>query len=64
MKGHHVSTIKAARLAAGFTQLQVALKLGLARSTVSMIENGARQPSPGELKRFAELYGVAIEKLF
>ena len=51
--------LKEARLSAQLTQLQVAIQLKLARSTVSMIENGSRPLRAGELAAFAILYKVA-----
>lgn len=52
------SQLKAARLAAHMTQLDVAIRLGFARSSISMIENGSRPLRPGELELFAAQYGV------
>lgn len=55
--------LKAARLAAGLTQLDVAIRLRLARSTVSMIESGSRPLRDGELSKLATLYGVSVASL-
>jgi transcriptional regulator with XRE-family HTH domain len=55
--------LKAARLAEPLTQLEVALKLRLARSTVSMIENGSRVVRPAELAAFAALYRIEVADL-
>lgn len=50
--------LKAARLAVHMTQLGVATRLRLARSSISMIENGSRHLRPGELELFAAQYGI------
>ena len=55
--------LRAARLAANMTQLTVAMKLGFARSSISMIENESRPLRPGELASFAKLYGVEEAQL-
>lgn len=55
--------LKSARLAAGMTQLTVAMRLGFARSSISMIENESRPLRPGELDSFAKLYGVDVASL-
>ena len=55
--------LKSARLAAQLTQLEVAMRLGLARSTVSMIENGSRLLRPGELERFVVVYRISQSSL-
>ncbi|MEG0922872.1 MAG: helix-turn-helix transcriptional regulator [Comamonas sp.] len=55
--------LKSARLAAGMTQLTVAMSLGFARSSISMIENESRPLRPDELDSFAKLYGVEVASL-
>jgi len=48
--------LREARAAAGFTQLEVARKLGRAQSYVSKCESGERRIDPVELAAFAKLY--------
>ena len=55
--------LKAARIAAELTQLNVAIRLGLARSSVSMIENGSRSLRVGELEALAAQYRVQPDSL-
>ena len=49
------------RKASGFTQQQLADKMGVTRATVSNYEVGRRTPHLSELKRFAEFYGVGLD---
>jgi transcriptional regulator with XRE-family HTH domain len=53
--------LREARLAAGLTQTQVAGRLGKPQSFVSKVELGERRIDPVELRRFAELYGRAVD---
>ena len=53
--------LKSARLAAQLTQLDVAIRLKLARSTVSMIENGSRSLRAGELEEFVAFSGKVAD---
>ena len=55
--------LMAARKVAQVTQLHIAHRLGLARSTISMIENGSREVRPKELAAFATEYGVDVSTL-
>ena len=55
--------LKAARVAVGMTQVEVAERLGLTQSHVSKCESGERRIDAVELKAFAELYGVTVGDL-
>jgi transcriptional regulator with XRE-family HTH domain len=55
--------LRAARLAAGLTQGQVAAYLEIHRPSVAMIESARRNVSALELARLAELYRVPIAEL-
>lgn len=55
--------LRNARLAANLTQLDVAIRVHLARSSVSMIENGTRPLRDGELTSLSKLYQVDEERL-
>ncbi len=52
--------LQEARKARGLTQREVAESLAVARTTVTALEKGERQPRPGELIRMARLYGRAV----
>ena len=55
--------LRVARAAAGLTQVQVAEKLGIARTTVVAIERGDRPARAEELVTLGKLYGVAVHSL-
>lgn len=52
--------LKSARVAANFTQVQVAKKLGHHQSYISKIESGERRIDVVELNRLAKLYGKNV----
>jgi transcriptional regulator with XRE-family HTH domain len=52
--------LRQARLDAGFTQVEVAQRLGLRQTFVSKVELGERRLDAVELARFAALYGRPI----
>lgn len=47
----------------GWTQPQLAQRLGVSRSTVSMYERGEREPDFAMLRRIADLFGVDTDQL-
>ncbi|MCL6592703.1 MAG: helix-turn-helix domain-containing protein, partial [Alicyclobacillus sp.] len=51
------------RIKHGWTQDEVADKIGVARSTYSNYENGHREPDLNTIQKLAELYGVSIDYL-
>lgn len=56
-------TLKDYRKAQGYTQTEVADKLGITRQYVGALEKGERKPSIKLLKEIAKLYGVKVTKL-
>jgi len=52
-----------ARIAAGYTQYEVGLHLGVRAHTVSRWERGETSPTIDLLRRLAELYGVSVGRL-
>lgn len=56
--------LKMLREKAGYTQAELAEKAGVARTTISMIEQGENQPSVKLAKRFAEIFHVGWESFF
>ena len=56
-------SIKAARVNAGLSQVQVAEKLGVTQRTVSFWENGKSLPNARHIKDICELYGVHYDDI-
>ena len=55
--------IKQLRLENNLTQEELAEKLGKAKSTISMYENGNREPDYETLEEIADYFNVSIEYL-
>lgn len=55
--------VKAARLAAGFTQTELAKRTGLSQSYLSQIEVKGKAPSLHALRRIAKSTGVPLNHL-
>jgi transcriptional regulator with XRE-family HTH domain len=55
--------LRAARTAAGLTQVEVARAFGITQGFVSKIERGEVRIDPIELLRFATLFGVSVSSL-
>lgn len=55
--------LKAARLAAGLSQYQLAEKVGCSQHHISRWENGERGPSAKSLKKLANALGCKMEDL-
>lgn len=55
--------LRAARHAAGFTQQDLADRIGVNRVEISMIENGSRELGILRLHRLAEALGVSSDSL-
>lgn len=56
-------TLAEARKGKGWTQLDLAQKLGIAASTISMYESGDRGTTIPRFKRIAELLEVSMDEL-
>ncbi|MDX8496214.1 XRE family transcriptional regulator [Mesorhizobium sp. VK22B] len=56
--------IRALRKARGLTLAEIALKLGRSVGWVSQVERGLSVPSLGDLRAFAELFGVPVSLFF
>lgn len=55
--------IREARLAAGFTQEQLAERVDISSSFLSRVENGASMPSVSTIGEIAEKLGIRPERL-
>ena len=62
-RGTLSTRLKEAREYCGFTQEEVATHLGLPRSAISLMENGARRVAALELQLLARLYQTNMESL-
>ncbi|RUY14956.1 helix-turn-helix transcriptional regulator, partial [Mesorhizobium sp. M7A.F.Ca.CA.004.12.1.1] len=56
--------IRALRKARGLTLAEIGSKLGRSVGWVSQVERGLSTPSLGDLRAFAELFGVPISLFF
>ncbi len=56
--------IKTQRRHRGMTQQQLAKRIGVAQSTISMWEKGEREPRAGMLSYLAEAMNCAIGELY
>lgn len=56
-------TLAALRRGAGLTQAELAERLGISKSAVSMYERGNREPELGLLEAMADLFGVSVSAL-
>ena len=56
-------TIRQLRQERGWSQLELALQLDLAQSSIAQWEQGHRQPSPANRQRLADLFGVSVEAI-
>lgn len=61
--GEFPNVFKTLRIKSGFTQQQMADKLGLSRSTIGMYENGEREPSFEILENIADMFNVDMNYL-
>lgn len=57
------TTIKNFRIAKGLSQKEMAMKLGLERSTYSNYENNLREPREKIIREIADILGIEVEVL-
>ena len=62
--GRLVVHLKAARMEAGLTQAELALKVGVTRKTINTVENGIFVPSTVLALRLAKALDTTVELLF
>lgn len=53
-------TLRAARVNAGLTQKEAAMKLGISRGTLASYENYKTKPDIDRAKKIASLYGTTV----
>lgn len=58
-----MQTIKDLRLVRGWTQLELAYKLGVTPLTVSKWERGVSEPRVTQLRNLAELFEVPMDEI-
>ncbi len=56
--------LKRARKKAGYSQLQVALKLNISRSNISKYENGQLEPKLDTMQKLIKLYQIDANYIF
>lgn len=61
--GDFQNIFKRLRNSGGFTQAEMAEKLGISRSTIGMYETGAREPDFETLEAIADFFNVDIDYL-
>lgn len=61
--GDFENVFKHLRIASGLTQAEMAEKLGVSKSTISMYENGNREPDFETLEAIADFFNVDIDYL-
>ena len=61
--GNFKNVFKRLRTSSGYTQSEMAEKLGIAKSTISMYENGNREPDFETLELIADFFNVDIDYL-
>lgn len=62
--GQFASILKQLRLQKGLTQPQLAERLGISRSAISMYERGEREPDIATMEAIAALFGVDMNYLY
>ena len=55
--------IKKMRIARGFSQLEIAKKLGVSRTSYIAIEQGKRKLSLAEAQKIADIFGITLEEI-
>lgn len=63
MSEEFYSNLKAARISAGISQVEMANRLGVAKSTYSMYESGKREPNIQTIRKIADILGVSVDYL-
>ena len=59
-----LNTLREARAARGWTQAELAERVGVTRKTINTVENGVFVPSTLLSLKLADALGVSVEQLF
>ena len=59
-----INRLKEARAARGFTQQDLATRVGVSRKTINTIENGVFVPSTVLALKLAKTFHTTVERLF
>lgn len=55
--------LKELRLKSGMTQLELAMRIGVSKSSINMYERGEREPGLETVERIADCFGVNLDYL-
>jgi len=58
-----MKTVKQLREQVGWTQLELAVKIGVTPTTISAWERGAYEPRASQLRALAEAFGVRMDEI-
>jgi Predicted transcriptional regulator len=61
--GNFATTLRQLREQAGLTQAELAEKLGVRQSAISMYESSSREPNLATIKELAEFFGVDMNRM-
>ncbi len=64
MSGSLVNRLRDARVAAGWTQAELAEQIGVSRKTINTVENGVFVPSTVLALKLARAFDAPVEALF
>ena len=63
MSNNFNENLKEARLESGYSQKEVAEKIGVAKSTYSLYESGNREPNVDTIKKISDILKVSADTL-
>lgn len=63
-QSRRLTRLKLIRLQSGLSQSDVARKIKLAQSRLSVFENGQFSPSQKQKRKLAKVFGLSVEELF
>ena len=63
MSNNFNENLKEARLKSGYSQKEVAEKIGVAKSTYSLYESGNREPNVDTIKKISDILKVSADTL-